>query len=162
MNPNWRRKLSWQSLKTFENEEAPVVHFLTPTWLHISAPARSGRLGRGKCGEGPSLGGVTAFCHTACSTAATRWHFHKMALLNYAAQWKGKKGKGEKKAHFLGVCFRPKTATCFHQCLLPLMQNGAQGNRGTIKPAGCSRSLSPSSGWNDTVSPLHQPPSSPN
>lgn len=60
-----------------------------------------------------------------------------MALLNYVAQRKGKKGKRGKKAHFLGVCSRPETATCFHQRLLPLMQNGVQGNRGTIKPACC-------------------------
>lgn len=58
--------------KTFQKEAAPVVHFLTQMWLHISAPARSGRLGRGKRGEGPSPGGVTAFCHTACSSGTTR------------------------------------------------------------------------------------------
>lgn len=60
--------------KTFQKEETPVVHFcFTPMWLHISAPARSGRLGRGKRGKrGPSPGGVTAFCHTACSTGTTR------------------------------------------------------------------------------------------
>lgn len=44
---------------------------------------------------------------------------------------------GGKKAHFLGVCFRPEIATCFHQRLLPLMQNGVQGNGGAIKPACC-------------------------
>lgn len=44
----------------------------------------------------------------------------------------------EGEAHFLGVCSRPETATCFHQHLLPLMQSGMQGNWGTIKPAHCS------------------------
>lgn len=43
-------------VETFQKEEAPVVHFVTPMWLHISAPARSGRLGRGKRGEGPQPG----------------------------------------------------------------------------------------------------------
>lgn len=53
MNPNVQKKLA--VAETFQKEETPVVHLLTPTWLHISAPARSGRLGRGERGEGPSV-----------------------------------------------------------------------------------------------------------
>lgn len=71
--PKSEEKVVGAVAKTSQKEETPVVHFcFTPTWLHISAPARSGRLGRGKRGEGPSPGGVTAFCHTACSTSTTR------------------------------------------------------------------------------------------
>lgn len=42
-----------------------------------------------------------------------------MALLNYAGQWIGKKGtSGVSKAYFMGVCLRPKTATCFSSAAL--------------------------------------------
>lgn len=41
-------------LAVAKTEEELLVHFLTPARLHISAPARSGRLGRGKRGEGPA------------------------------------------------------------------------------------------------------------
>lgn len=84
------------------------------TRLHTSAPTRSGWLGRGKCSEGLGLAGITAFSHTACSGDTARWHFHKMAPLNYAGQWIGKTGtSGVSKAYFLGVCLWPQTASCF-------------------------------------------------
>lgn len=47
-----------------------------------------------------------------------------MAPLNYPAQRKGKEGRGGGGGggeggvgvNFLGVCFQPAAATCFHQC----------------------------------------------
>lgn len=70
--PKAEGKVALATARTFRKDKAPIVRLLTPTWLHISAPARSGRLGRSKRGQGPSPGGVTASCHTACSIATTR------------------------------------------------------------------------------------------
>lgn len=58
--------------KTFRKDVARCVHLLEPMWLHTSAPARSGQLGRSKLCEGPGTGAVTAFCHTTCSITTTR------------------------------------------------------------------------------------------
>lgn len=92
---------------------------------------------------------------------STRWLFWIMR-----PSGRVRRERGGKKAHFLGVCVRPETTTCFHQRLLPLMQNDVQGNRGTIKLAHCSCSPYHSHfslfGVERHVSPPHWPPSSPN
>lgn len=67
-----KKKVALLEDKTFWKDVAWCVHLLEPMWLHISAPARSGQLGRSKRGEGPGSGAVTAFCHTTCSITATR------------------------------------------------------------------------------------------
>lgn len=62
-----------------------------------------------------------------------------MALLNYAAQRKGKTGKGEEKKLIFWVSASDlKPPLVFISAFLPLMQNAVHGNRGTIKSACCS------------------------
>lgn len=168
---NKRRKLHQSVAKNLCRK---TTHPLSICWswcgcIYQHLQGQAG-LGRTKRGEGPIPRGVTAFCHTLCSITTTRWHFHKIALLNYAAWWKGKKKKSGcvrkargRTAHFLGVCSQPKPATCFHQLCLPFMQSGIQDTRGTIKLACCfcslyGTSVSFSLRYNDTVSPLRWPP----
>lgn len=116
----------------FQEEETSVVHFLTQMWLHTSAPARSGWPGRGRMARG----GVTAFCHAALLQHHHTLTFSQEGSSELCGPTEGREGKeGGGKAHFLGVCFRPETATCFHQSLVLLMQNGMADNGRTIKSA---------------------------
>lgn len=88
--------------KTFRKDVARCVHLLEPMWLHTSAPARSGQLGRSKLCEGPGTGAVTAFCHTTCSITTTRWHFHKMALWIMRPSGRVRRGSWEGGSSFSG------------------------------------------------------------
>lgn len=155
--PKAEGKVALATARTFRKDKAPIVRLLTPTWLHISAPARSGRLGRSKRGQGPSPGGVTASCHTACSIATTRWHFHKMALLNYAAQQKGKERKGGGKLIFWVSASDLKPPLVFISafCSLCKMACGAMGEQSSRPTApvlhATGTSVSPFLKCNDSV-----------
>ncbi|KAK5875940.1 hypothetical protein CesoFtcFv8_026964 [Champsocephalus esox] len=89
-----------------------------------------------------------------------------MALLNYAAQRKGKKGKEEKKLIFWVSASDLKPPLVFisafcRLCKTPRRVIGEQSSRpAAVLSAAAAASLS--LGWNDTVSPLQRPPSFPN